>query len=290
MPATGEGLRLDVSPFQPDGGCPFLGTIGLFFAAMFAGGSAGWIVERLLGGFGCFCCIAGPIQVAFISFAIGLIGSLAVRHGKIRNPRIAGFAGLTGVAVSGLAKLYGEYEHALRWPEIFFFQDREAVRLIRAGNFDFLDYLYFVPAGHLGLIGLGLLIGAGGCYAIMQKAASQPFCVHCHNWKVRYPLAWVALTRGTVVRIVDEGTLVELATVEVTRRNADPMLIAHVCPSCAPESTVELEVMERIVNRKKPDKEILHSVGIWTYPGMAWVILQKLFPNRIPDPDDRSVM
>jgi len=271
---------MEVEPYQPDGGASLIGLMLLYGGAVVSGGVSGYILERMLGGFGCLCCVTGPIQVMVLSVILGAVGGWAVTVGKVRNPVLAGIAGLTGVAASVIGKLYAEYERVLNMQG--FVLDPNLRARAAQNNLTFFDFLAELPGWQLAFIGLATVIGFGGCYAIMAHSARWPFCSICNRWRSIIRIGHLGMRPRMAVRIISQGTLTEMVNVSLTSDTSDPLLVVYVCPHCGGDSPVVVElhdIDEKIDQRKKT---AVRSMGRWTYPGWAWVILERIFPKQMP--------
>lgn len=278
-----SGPRFTVTPYQPEGGCPVVGTVALFATVIITGGIAGWLVNRLMEKIN-LCCCGGPVQLALLGYAIGAIGGAALTMGKVRSPSVAGFAGLLGMIASVFGQLFSEYQLDMQA------QAAQAQGQARPQvNFaNFLDYLSQLNIPELFPLGIGLVIGAGSCYAMMANLAARPFDPVAEQWKKRVELGRLRMPRGEAVRVIQSGELTRLATVELRDKGVGAMLIAYVSPLGAPQATIDLELEEVIRNDKKREQRT--RLGMWTYPGEAWTVLDYIYPGAIPlqprHPDD----
>ncbi|MFT3878793.1 MAG: hypothetical protein QM703_03920 [Gemmatales bacterium] len=88
-PALPANTRFDATPYIPDGGFSVVGLVMLFVGLAVAGIVMGVIthyVSKLI-----YFILVFPM---LIGFAIGGVGALMVKWGKVRSPWVAGGAGL----------------------------------------------------------------------------------------------------------------------------------------------------------------------------------------------------
>ncbi|HEY8505214.1 MAG TPA: hypothetical protein VIL46_11575 [Gemmataceae bacterium] len=274
---AGPGPRFDVVAYQPDGGCPVVGTAALFATTVLGGAIAGWLVNRLMGAIGiCLCCASGPVQLALLGFAIGTVGSIAVVMGKVRAPHVAGMAGVIGMFASVLGQLFSEYQQFMDAARV-----NPAVLNVPPAQFTFFDYLGQLPLVELIPLGIGFIIGAGSSYPVMAGVAGRPFDPIADQWKQRFALARLRMRPSEAVRLVSRGEIVGFAVAEVNPERGDVELAAYVSPHGMPQATVEVEV-EEVLKDAKQKHEQRHRLGMWTYPAEALPVLDYLFPGSIP--------
>src|SRR5262245_43046502 len=101
-----SGLRFDVVPYQPDGGCPPLGLLLTVVLLCLGGVAAGWAASELIPLFGEIPFL--PEEIFLLLFALAylllnlgvlLLGRLGIRLGKVRQPVAARVAGVLGPLV-----------------------------------------------------------------------------------------------------------------------------------------------------------------------------------------------
>jgi len=110
--------RFDATPYVPDGGFSIVGLLMLFVGLAVAGIVMGVIthyVSKLI-----YFILVFPM---LIGFAVGGVGALLVKWGKVRSPWVAGGAGLLAGILAMLTTHFLDYRH--------FIDEREA---IMAGN------------------------------------------------------------------------------------------------------------------------------------------------------------
>src|SRR5262249_26828102 len=122
-----SSLYFEVAPFQPDGGAPFLGVL-LTLGLLAPGGLvAGWLLSALIPLVWAVPVI--PEEILFLVLVLAFFGLGAaalvpgrwgLRWGRIRNPLVAGAAGVFGVAVIVFTLARGEYHRMLGQPNIRF--------------------------------------------------------------------------------------------------------------------------------------------------------------------------
>lgn len=207
--------RFDATPYVPDGGFSIVGLVILFVGLAAAGIVMGVIthyVSKLI-----YFILVFPM---LIGFAVGGVGALLVKWGKVRSPWVAGGAGLLAGILAMLTVHFLDYRQ--------FMEDREADPLLKnvgkngrnliaalapAGErelikkelavdnlFDYIDYAAHRGvtiqhgAGRQGGMNLGyygtyiywiveMLIVAGIVFGMTRKPAQEPFCTLTNEWK-----------------------------------------------------------------------------------------------------------
>jgi hypothetical protein len=104
QPAGPAHPAFEVTPYRPDGGFSQLGSllaIGLSLVGGLVLGYAAWFVSQWF-----FLVLIFPF---LIGLALGGLGRLGVRLGKVRSPFMAGLAGFCGGCVAMIAMQYFEY-------------------------------------------------------------------------------------------------------------------------------------------------------------------------------------
>lgn len=286
--------RFDVTPYRPDEGCPVVGTAALYTTVIIAGGIAGWLVNRLMGKIGlCLCCMSGPVQLALLGYAIGGVGSLALYLGKVRSPVVAGMAGVLGMLASVFGQLFSEYQQELIAAQRMQNQNPPAMAqgaqgapavgapvVVMQPADDFLTYLERIRIIDLFPLGIGFLLGASSCYALMASRASMPFDPIAEQWKDHVQLGRLRMPRAKAIQAIETGDLTLLANAELRQKGSGVYLSVFVSPLGAPQATVDMELEEVVRHNKHRDQRM--KLGRWTYPGEAWGVLDYLFPGAIP--------
>jgi hypothetical protein len=103
-PEPGPALRFDVLPYRPDGGFQWSG-MSLVIGVLGSAGLALGFVAHLIGQW-FWMILVFPI---FLGIALGAIGTLALKWGKVRSPWIGGIAGFLGGCGAMLAMHYCDY-------------------------------------------------------------------------------------------------------------------------------------------------------------------------------------
>jgi len=260
------GIRLTCVPYTADGNAPFFATASMYLALMLTGIASGWFVRELMAPLMCCAvCISGPLLLMVLGVALGGVGYVAVTWGRIANPRIAGFAGLSGMAGALLGLLISDHQNmAVPRPDFgeFVFNQESVV--------------YFS-------LGFSFLIGSGSCYAVIAAAANRPFCAITQKWKHRYTLGRPRMWRTQVIDAIQTGDLLRFVDVPMNAGQGHAEVIAYVSAGGGEAATIVLEVRDVVLNEKKKPVEM--SLGIFTFEGTIWPILESLFPGRLPDPD-----
>jgi hypothetical protein len=103
-PEPGPALRFDVEPYRPDGGFQWSG-VSLVIGVLGIAGLALGFVAHLIGQW-FWMILVFPI---FLGIALGAVGALAIKWGKVRSPWIGGIAGFLGGCGAMLVMHYCEY-------------------------------------------------------------------------------------------------------------------------------------------------------------------------------------
>ncbi|VTS02689.1 hypothetical protein [Tuwongella immobilis] len=258
--------RVSVTPYVAAGTAPAPATIVLFIALISAGVGFGWLMRELLGNIGCCAFCFSWLTLILLGVVLGGVGYLGVTLGRISNPHIAGMAGLAGMVGVIVGNLLSEYGRAaIPRPDFWQF----------AFSREFREYALFT---------VSFVVGGGSCYAVIAAAANRPFCTVCNSWKSRYSLGRPDLWRSETVSTIERGELLDFAAVNPNGPKSRAEVLAHVCSHCGGNSTMVLEVRDTVLDEKK--KPVETSLTMMTYPGEFWPVLEKLFPNRLPDPDE----
>jgi len=267
----GPAPRFDTVPYQPDGGCPPLGlllTLLLMVAVAVPAGWAGsavltlvWNLIAVIGFFEEKLLLLLLLAVYFgLSMLVVLAGTLGVRWGKVRNPTVAGIAGLSGVGVMVATTAYLEYHAVLA--------ANQAI-----GEADVMAYIAY------GLGGIGSMVFA---FWVLRTKASAPFCGECRTWKVKRMSRKLDLAPEKLLRAIRTGDIVPLADYDLSRDRGLLVLNVAVCPTCGEAGTVDVQVQEVTTTPKghKQVKELAHV----SYPGEVLRVLDALFEPGAPDP------
>lgn len=254
----------DVTPYQPDYGCPPLGT-GLLFAGMIlVGGVSGWLLDQLLGDLAA-CCASSPIQLMFLGWMTGTLGGIMVRIARVRFPKIAGAAGVLSMIAAAVGLLFSDYQRNI---------DEGIVAPV-----SFPEYLSQLNVDQLLPLGIGLFLGTGGSYSVMATAAARPYDRVAEQWKTHIVLGRLLSSGDNVVKAVSTGDLTRLANVRLLQDEGPGVVLsAYVSPRGAPEATIDLQLHLASQEDKTVTREHL---GMWTYPGSAGAVLDYLYPGAI---------
>lgn len=209
-------LRFHTIPYTPDGGFSLNGLLFLLVGLGIAGIVLGVITFYVSKFF--YLILLFPM---LIGLALGGLGGLLVKKGKVRAPWIAGLTGLLAGILAMLTVHFLDYRQFLDAREADPFlknvgkqgrdllvalapaADREMVKreLAVENFFDYMDYSAHVgvsikKAGgndkgmNLGYIGTYIywaveaLIVAGIVFSMTRKPAHEPFCPLTNEWKV----------------------------------------------------------------------------------------------------------
>ncbi len=113
-PVLPLSTRFDATPYVPDGGFSVVGLVMLFVGLAVAGIIMG-VVTHYISRF-IYLILVFPM---LIGFAVGGVGALLVKWGKVRSPWVAGGAGLLAGILAMLTAHFLDYRH--------FIEEREAV-------------------------------------------------------------------------------------------------------------------------------------------------------------------
>ena len=95
----------DAKPYRPDGGLTGTGVVMLVCALGFIGGVLGFVAHLVAQYF--YLIILFPI---LIGLALGGIGAVMAKHGRVRNPWVGGLAGFAGGVFAMTAMHYFDYQ------------------------------------------------------------------------------------------------------------------------------------------------------------------------------------
>jgi hypothetical protein len=260
----GSSMSFEVTPFQPDGGAPFLGIL-LTISLLVPGGLVvGWLLSELIPWVWAIPVVPEELLffvllLAFFGLGAGALvpGRWALCWGRIRNPFVAGAAAVFGVAVIAVTLARCEYHRMLGQPNI---ELEDAVSWFAYG------------VGAISLAGFA----SWGYRAI----ASAPFCTQCNTWKVARHSRHVHLAPDYLLRAVTTGEIVPLADHDLSRDQGDLVLKVSVCPRCGDDASVEVQV-EQITVTPKGQRKVVEMAHI-SYPGQALRVLDALLELRPP--------
>ncbi len=285
-------LRLEAVPYEPDGGAPPHGLLIVFAfvvpAALLLGYASSWVKQYF------YIIFLFPLVVGMI---LGLAGDVGVAVGSVRSRFLAGLAGLFGGFLAMAAMHYFDYAHfqqrvalpkpagrVARPPDrpagFFNHLDRKARRGIdvRLRRLQFtlgyaLTYIYWIAE----------VLLAGGLAAVMMAGqASEPFCLTCSRWKEKRTLGTLRMDPDYAKRIFTDGEVVRLADEDYPPGLGEINFIVWSCPTCGPESPVEVK-LDHVVKTAKDEEKTTELVHL-TYPGQALPVLESLFaPAREPE-------
>jgi hypothetical protein len=184
-------------------------------------------------------------------------GRWALRWGRIRNPFVAGAAGVFGVAVIVFTLARGEYHRLLGQP-----------------NIELEDGLSWFAYG------VGAISLAGFATWGYRAIASAPYCTQCGTWKVARHSRHVNFAPDNLVRSVTTGDIAPLADHDLSRDQGDLVVEVSVCPRCGEDVPVEVKVQQVTVTPKGQRKvaELAHT----SYPGPALRVFDALFAGGEP--------
>ncbi len=285
--------RFDATPFEPDRIAPLGGTLQLFLLTIVTGAGCGWLVAQLEQAAPCFvCCLHGFFVHILISLVVSAIGVMGVRYGKVRHPVVAVGAGITGMLAMAIARLVTDYQFHI-----------EKMARMRQPIPDFFDYLQTLEGGIYLSLTFGILIASGSCVVAMANAARQPFCRACERWKTEQRLGAVFMPTNLAIEVLGQGSLPDLAAHPIATKRvvgpdgriiwrfgeyvdveAGPLeVVVHVCSHCGLHEPIEIQIQQVMaVSRSKLLRQVF---GIWTYPGEAGLVLDKLFPQQLHLPE-----
>jgi hypothetical protein len=283
-------LQFDTVPFRPDGAAPL---DGLLLTALFSCGAAlviGAVVSFLHQWF--YLVLFFPLGMGL---GVGAAGAAGVRVGKVRSPLAAGALGVTAGVLVMLVSHLGDYllwlrqleqvagpraaELRLTFLEFMNLRAEQGVTLSKVGQGD--------KGMNLGYIGsyiywlVEVAFAAGFAAAVMAATTLTPFCPACRSWKQKRVLGSVAAARQTVKEIVGRGELTKL--LEPNLPAGHPVVFtAHVCPRCAEQGAVEINLQEVASNATGERRAT--DLGTWSFGGESWPLWHRLFAAPAPQP------
>lgn len=270
--------HFEAQPYVPDGNFPPLGLAltlgGGLVAAVLVGWLAGFIGQWF------YLVVLFPIV---IGLALGGIGMVFIKVGKLRSPLLAGIAaGLSGIMAMGTMH-YVNYQRALdeaakqmpvardaleqgiSFAKYLDLSAEEGVTIGRAAahndkgmNLGYVgSYLYWL---------VEVFVVAAVAWTMMWKEASSPFCVPCNSWKKQQPLAMVAVpTEDVAVRAIQDGDVVQLLQCAGPIEAQGLLLKTAVCPCCGADGEVDV-FLDRVTKNSKGEQKTA-TVARATYPG-----------------------
>jgi len=281
--------RFETSPYRPDGGCPPVGALFVAATTFLGAVILGWLVSFI--GQWLYLIVIFPVA---LGFGVGLVGSWAVRRGKVRNPVCAGILGLAAGCLAMVAVHYFDYERFLgelekvipgaraRGPSFLTFVDVMAQRGVHIGkvghgndkgfNLGYVgSYIYWA----LEVLGVGLF-----SFALVRLAAQAPFCTACNTWKEERKLGQVSMPAHAVVSALTTGEIVKLAEADFHDTKGTLVFKAAVCPKCGEEAPVDVRLEQITVNEK--GQQNANELAHMTYPGEALAVLESLAQAASP--------
>jgi len=287
-----SSLRFPAVPYRPEGGFRLWGMIKLF-SILAVGAALVGMLASLVGQM-YYVILLYPLAMGI---ALAFIGYYAVNKAKIRNPALAGFAGLLAGMLAIVAMHFSDYKLALRN-----LQDTEApipgnVRFALTQQPRFEVYLVTTAQAGFRVCGdndAGFNLGPQATWAYWmaelvlvcslttlatRSEASAPFCSQCGQWKSERFLGRMRGQTREVVVACRRGDLTTLNAHGIADRKGDMALSAWVCPQCALNAPIDVQVEQRnTAAREDGTPAVLHL----TYPGEALPVLEDLFngPRR----------
>jgi hypothetical protein len=290
--ATGPTPRFKAIPFQPDYGWDLAGAgviVGLLAVGGLALGFAASIVERYFWLILLFPAIIGVLQ--------GVVGCYGVQVGRVRNPILAGIAGLIGGCAAMISMHYYDYRDFVRELAA---QPAEIRALFPpASQIGFVDYIDLMakqgividfkvqhrapfqqaagnqPRGNnLGRVGTyvywltEMVAVAIITFLVMRLRAAQPFCPDCRSWKKERIIATFEASSVEAAAALGSGRLLQV----MSPVGIDALkLTMAVCPNCSQDQPIDLK-LEREDGEQYGHvtyKEVAHV----TYPGEALQVI-----------------
>lgn len=273
-PTSEPAPRFDAEPYAPDGGASPAGLALLLGGTLLAAVVIGCLVGIVKQWF--YLVLLFP---AAVGAAVGGIGLVLIKRGKVRSAPLAGIAAVLG-GVMAMGSLH--YVGFLRY--------LNANPLVRAaaeaGKYSFRDYLdEYATSGvrigrpgakdggmNLGYYGsyiywfVEVLVVAGAALAMMLTQARAPFCRECGVWKDEKPLALVTTpTVDMAAEALREGQLASLLQCSAPVGPEGLLLKVAACPLCGAEGSVDV-TLQHIAKNSKGEQQVKHVAQI-TYPG-----------------------
>jgi hypothetical protein len=263
-PPPGSSMYFEVTPYQPDGGAPFLGVLLTLGLLVPGGVVAGWLLSELIPWVWAIPVVPEKLLflillLAFFGLGVAALmpGRWGLRWGRIRNPFVASAAGVFGVAVIAVTLARCEYHRVLGQPNI----ELE----------DGLSWLAYA----VGAVSMGAIAIWG-----FRAVASAPFCSQCNTWKIARHSRNLDLAPDYLLRAVTTGDILPLADYDLSRNQGHLMLKVSVCPRCGEDAPVEVQVQHTTVNAKGEKKIV--DLATTSYPGEALRVLDALFAGGEP--------
>lgn len=269
--------RFEAQPYAPDGTSPPLGL-----ALTLGGGLAAAVIVGFVASFIGQWFYLVLLFPAVIGGALGVVGMVFIKVGKLRNPLLAGIAaGLSGVMAMG-TKHYvdyqrfidnvqqklplerGELEKLISFPKYIDLMATEGVTISRAAHNDKGMNLGYVGSYIYWLVEMAIV--AGIAWILMRIAAAEPFCVGCNSWKDERRVAEMKVpTEDMAVRAVQDGDVVKLLQCAGPIQADGLVIKAAVCPNCGGEGEVDI-ILDRLTKNAKGEWSAT-TLTRMTYPG-----------------------
>jgi hypothetical protein len=264
-PTPSSPMCFEVTPYQPDGGAPFLGvllTVGLLVPGAVL---AGWLLSELIPWVWAIPVIPEKLLFLILLLAFFGLGAAALvpgrwglYWGRIRSPFVASAAGVFGVAVLVTTLARCEYQRLLALP-----------------NIDWEEPILSWLAYGVGAVSMGAFAIWG-----FRAVASAPFCSQCNTWKVARHSRKLDLAPDYLLHAVTTGDILPLADYDLSRNQGHMTLKVSVCPRCGEDAPVEVQVQQLTVTAKGEKKTV--DLATTSYPGQALRVLDALFDARQP--------
>lgn len=272
-PTPTPAPRFDAVPYTPDGGASPLGLALVLGGTLLAAVVIGCLVGIIKQGF--YLVLIFPM---LIGAAVGGVGMLLIKLGKVRSVPLAGMAAVLGGIMAMASMHYFLYQR--------FLDKVPGLRAVAgAVGFDFFTYLDLlakegVQIGkpgqkngmNLGYIGsyiywsVETLLVAGVAFAMMRARARHPFCRECRLWKEEKPLAMVATpTVSMAEEALREGQLASLLECAAPVAAQGLLLKVAACPQCGSEGEVDV-TLEHLTQNAKNERQVKRITQV-TYSG-----------------------
>jgi hypothetical protein len=317
LPELAPEARLDVQPYRPDGVCPWPGTVQLLLcppalgaglgallglaARYLAGVAHNWPREdwRYLGLIAAVCAAYAAVA------AVPLLRSpsaLRLRVGGVLLLLVLAMVGCAGVlrwfaavpfpVLLGLV-LYCPALLVLLVVTWYLVRLNRVRHTVAAGVAGFLAPAALVGAallvtggwdGRDNLLPVIGLLAALGTAVVAGAAAREPFCTLCDSWMGKRPLGALGRPCAEVKPLLSAGEVIRLAGEPVLpeARAGDVELSMYFCPNCRESGRVVLELTDLFKTPKGATQR--RTAGRWVYPGIALVVVEKMFPPPVPAP------
>ncbi len=308
----------EVSPYRPEGGFSQMGSllaIGLSLVGGLVLGFAAWFISQWF-----YLVLLFPIA---IGAALGGLGRVGVRVGKVRSPLMAGLAGFCGGCVAMIGMQYFEYRQFLRERDQHvpaqlramvlqmdknapLPQDPDAAAFVEGLRVSsFIDYVDLsarqgveikrakgggkdkgMNLGYYGSYiywGVELLIVAGIAFAMTRTAAGEPYCTACNSWKPERAIGTFNHAADHCTRALSEGTLTRLTEPPAAGSPIETLLLAAAVCPHC-QSQAPVDVkLQRVSVNSKGERNVAQLAQV-TYPGEALTALETLFQTASETP------